>query len=203
MRESPVRETLVGDFETHLTVAPVGDDALRSWAREHGAKYTRILLDRGGTPDQPMLTFTGRGTVTAQRAAAEDGARALRNAGFTVVRVKIEASPFNADVPMETGEPGRYFEHHVKLVLDGEVDQVREIAVGHGAHLSRNARRETSDGRHERFVTQRCHGVGRTAARKHLDRLLAALGGYQIAEVEQQYVILDDHPTLDDGWLPQ
>jgi hypothetical protein len=31
----------------------------------HGLKYTRILLDRGATPDQPMLTLRARGSLAA------------------------------------------------------------------------------------------------------------------------------------------
>jgi hypothetical protein len=184
-------------------VAPADDDGLRVWAAGNGAKYTRILLDQGGTPDQPMLTFAGRGTLGAQRAAAARRRQWLGDAGFTVVRVKIEASPFNADVPLEAGEPGRYFEHHVKLVLAGgtEVDRARAVAVEHGAHLSRNARRAVPDGRHERFVTQRCHGVGLPAARRRLDLLVHALREHRIAEIEQEYVMVDDCPALDDGWL--
>lgn len=195
--------SVTGDFETHLTVAPVDGDRLRVWARERGAKYTRIVLDRGGTPDQPMVTFTGRGSLVAQQVAAVHHVAGLRGAGFTVARVKIEASPYNTDVPVDAGEPGRYFEHHVKLLLAdaAEVDRVRAVVIGYGAHLSRNARRGRPDGRHERFVTQRCHDVGRAEAARRLAALLEALRGHHIVETEREYVMVDDFPTLDDGWL--
>ena len=64
-----------------------------------------------------------------------------------------------------------YFEHHVKVVLaDGEaMATVWQVSERHAAHVSRNARRLLPDGRHERFVTQRCHD-----ARQHDD---ASLGG--------------------------
>jgi len=75
--------------------------------------------------------------------------------------------------------------------------------VPYGARLSRNARRQFTDGRHERFVTQRCHDVGAPTARQRLDALLAALraGGHEIVEVEAEYVVRDDALHLDDGWL--
>jgi hypothetical protein len=189
----------VGDFETHVTVAPADDAELRLWAEEHGGKYTRIVLDRGDSPDQPMLTFRGRGTLDAQRALAGERVERLRDAGFRVVRVKIEAPPFNAGV---IGD-GLYFEHHVKLVLadDVEVAAARETSVRHGAHLSRNARRALVDGRHERFVTQRCYDVEAAEAGRRLDALVAALSGFTVVEVEREYVVVDDHPGLDDGWL--
>ena len=65
-----------------------------------------------------------------------------------------------------------HFEHHIKLLLSGEPEMAsaRAVAERHSAHLSRNARRAARHGRHERFVTQRCRGVGRPAAAALLDR---------------------------------
>ena len=51
-----------------------------------------------------MLTVEGRGTIEDQRLTARQWCDRLRAAGFTVVRVKVEASPFNADVPLTTPE---------------------------------------------------------------------------------------------------
>lgn len=203
-----------GDFETHVTVAAAGpatDTTLREWAALRGAKYTRILLDAGRTPDQPMLTLRGHGTLTTQRAAAAAHTADLRRAGFDVVRVKIEAAPWNAEVPRTPGEaralpPDCYFEHHVKLVLADRADIARIAAIGahHGARVSRNARRPRPDiGGHERFVTQRCHRVGRPEARSRLRLLLRALAdaGFQSVEIEQEFVVHDDNPAVDAGWL--
>lgn len=131
-----------------------------------GLKLTLIVLDRGAMPDQPMLTETGRGTLTERRAAALLRSAELRAAGFPVIRVKIEASPWNADTPQTADEaaslsPACNFEHHIKLLLPGEpeVATARAVAERHSAHLSRNARRAARRGRHERFVTQRCRTV--------------------------------------------
>jgi hypothetical protein len=201
-----------GHFETHLTVAPAHDDDLiEGWAAVHSAKYTRIVLDRGRAPDQPMLTVRGRGTLEEQRTRAHACVAALRDAGLTVVRVKIEASPFNDGVPQTARDaaaaPQRYFEHHIKLVLagDAELARVRAISERHDAHVSRNARRALDGGRHERFVTQRCRDAGLPQARGWLDALLAALAadGFNPVEVEQEYVVLDDHPELDAGWIDE
>ncbi|MGW2179797.1 hypothetical protein ACWCXX_17190 [Streptomyces sp. NPDC001732] len=208
-----------GEFETHLTVRfdPRADDAeedarLARWARLHGLKLTRIVLDRGAVPDQPMLTERGRGSLSGQRAAAGLRAEALSAAGFPVVRVKIEAAPWNEDVPGTVDEaaalsPDCHFEHHVKLLLSGESDlaAARAAAERHGAHLSRNARRTDGRGRHERFVTQRCRAVGRPGARARLEALLRALAGagLEVLEVEEEFVVHDDHPAVDAGWIDE
>ncbi|WP_406514964.1 hypothetical protein OH809_07960 [Streptomyces sp. NBC_00873] len=178
-----------GEFETHLTVR-LGTEAgamdasarLEHRAGRTGLKLTRIVLDRGPMPDQPMLTETGRGALTERRAAALLRSAELRAAGFPVIRVKIEASPRNADILQTADEaaalsPVCHFEHHIKLLLPGEpeVAMARAVAERHSAHLSRNARRAAREGRHERFVTQRCRTVGRPEARARLDALLGAL----------------------------
>lgn len=196
---------LDGDFEIHLTL--LADRRLAGFAATHGLKHTHIVLDRGATPDQPMLTLRTRGPLEAVVAEGRGWAARLFDDGFTVVRVKVEASPFNAGVPQTDAEvpPQRYFEHHIKLILDlADIDTARQISLGHTAHLSRNARRGDAGGRHERFVTQRCHGCGQPEARRRLDALLAELttAGLEIAEVEAEYVVLDSNPAVDAGWIP-
>ncbi|MEU9393615.1 hypothetical protein AB0D86_26890 [Streptomyces sp. NPDC048324] len=203
-----------GEFETHLTVvcgSMAGDEGrIRRWAERHHVKYTRIVLDRGATPDQPMLTVRGHGVLQAQREAALVWTERLRAEGVDVARVKIEAAPWNEDVPWTAAEaqelpPGCYFEHHAKLVLldEAEVTVVRALAERHSAHVSRNARRDLHGRGHERFVTQRCRGVGRTEARGRLDALLDALAtaGFKAVEVEEEFVVHDDRPALDSGWI--
>ncbi|MET0424327.1 MAG: hypothetical protein ABW046_10645, partial [Actinoplanes sp.] len=86
-----------GDFEIHLTL--LADPELAGFAVAQGLKYTRIVLDRGVTPDQPMLTLNARGRLAAVAAEAQRWEGQLTGHGFTVVRVKVEASPFNGGVP--------------------------------------------------------------------------------------------------------
>ncbi|GAA4571896.1 hypothetical protein GCM10023176_33590 [Micromonospora coerulea] len=202
----------MGHYETHLTVATGVDlERLRRWAEQRQIKYTRIVLDRGDQPDQPMLTWRGGGTLDGELATVREMRRNLQAEGFTVVRVKIEAAPFNDEVPATSIEaamvPAGYFEHHVKLVMaaDAALTPIRELSRRHAAQLSRNARRVRADGRRERFVTQRCHGVGRDEARRALDELLTALAteNLDIAEVEEEFVLLDDNLAWDAGWFDE
>jgi hypothetical protein len=201
-----------GEFETHLTVRAddlARLDALRAWADARGLKFHHIILDRGLTPSQPMVTRRGRGDLAGELAAAAELAAGLAADGYAVARVKVEAAPGNAGVPATDADaarhPGRYFEHHVKLLLDPDADTgpLTAIAAAHAARLSRNARRVRADGRGERFVTQRCHAAGRVTARGRLDTLVAALaaGGYAILSAEQEYVVHDTAPGVDAGWL--
>jgi len=201
-----------GEFETHVTVRaddPARLDALRAWADARGLTFHHIVLDRGLTPSQPMVTRRGRGDLAGELAAAAGLADLLAAGGFAVCRVKVEAAPDAGGVPATDADaarhPGRYFEHHVKLLLDPDADPgpLTATAEGHAARMSRNARRVRADGRAERFVTQRCHAAGRATARARLDALLAALaaGGYAVLSIEEEYVVHDTTPGVDAGWL--
>ncbi|MGI5347851.1 hypothetical protein ACQEU8_06600 [Streptomyces sp. CA-250714] len=186
---SPSPDAFTGEFEIHLTVdgscPAVRSGALAAQAAEQGWKYAHIVLDRGRTPDQPMVTLAADGTLGTARSAAQEAAEELAAAGCPVVRVKVEAAPWACGVPATDGEgaalgPAYYFEHHVKLLLPSGAETARlaELVVGHAAHLSRNARRVRADGQREQFVTQRCRRVGSATAGRRLDALLAALASF-------------------------
>ncbi|TQM78522.1 nucleotidyltransferase AbiEii toxin of type IV toxin-antitoxin system [Saccharothrix saharensis] len=198
---------VAGDFEVHLTGAVQDTHALEAFASRRGAKFTHILLNSGETPSQPMLTVQGSGTLEDLHRLTDAWRADLAAEGLGVVRVKIEAAPWNEGVPESDLDASDelYFEHHVKVLLpsdDGAADRLRWAIADTGAAVSRNARRQR--GRHEeRFVTQRCRGVGRATARTRLDALLAALRdkGYEVLEVEEEYVVHDDALHVDRGWL--
>ncbi|MEV6348624.1 hypothetical protein [Actinoplanes sp. NPDC051851] len=201
-----------GDFETHVTVDAGQAADLAVWAAEHGATFVHIEIDRGEHTLQPMLTLHGTGTLTEQRRIAERWCARLREAGFRPRRTKIEATPWSSGVPRTDEEAGteprdRHFEHHVKVRLPAArgaaLPALTALAESHGARLSRNARRWLTGGGQERFVNQRCHGVGRETATERLERLVTDLrgAGHEIISVEQEYVAFDDHIDLDAGWL--
>jgi nucleotidyltransferase AbiEii toxin of type IV toxin-antitoxin system len=198
-----------GDFEVHLTGSEWEVAGLAAFAERHGAKFSHIQLDRGATPSQPMLTVSGSGTLADLHEMAARWRTDLEAADLRVLRVKIEAAPWNEGVPQsdEQARDDLYFEHHVKVLLPVGDDRVRSalttVAEGHGASPSSNARRKRNGSHEERFVTQRCHGVGRPVARARLDALLAALrdGGFEVLEVEEEYVVHDDALHVDRGWM--
>ncbi|GAA1981271.1 hypothetical protein [Catenulispora subtropica] len=207
-------ESFRGDFEIHVTV-PAKDaelDRLAAWAARRAVKFTHIVLARGSMPSQPMLTIRVSGMLDAICSRAESMTADLLNEGFTVSRVKVEAAPYATGVPATNAEAagssdGMYFEHHVKLLLEPAYDEAALAAsvISHGAHLSRNARRLRDDGRAERFVTQRCRGVGRVEAGERLEALTGVLVdvGLDVVSVEREYVVYDSAPAVDAGWIDE
>ncbi|MDV5143111.1 hypothetical protein R1T08_01945 [Streptomyces sp. SBC-4] len=188
-------------YETHVTVRcrTEGERArLGAWAAERGLKITTIVLARGRTPIQPMLTLPDRTSYPALVAG-------LREAGFEPVRVKVETVPWSAE---PAGPGGGYYEHHLKLTLPAAYDraELEALVMPHGAHVSWNARRVLPgpDGQHERFVTQR-HAGPADAAGHACDVLAAALltAGHELITQEREFVLSDSDLSLDEGWLEE
>ncbi|MET7299515.1 hypothetical protein [Embleya sp. NPDC005575] len=199
---------LIGEFETHVTVDTDDVNALARRAGGYGVGLTHIVLARGRTMSQPMLTERATTTLALARERAAELTAVLRGDGYPVTRIKIEAAPWHPGVPRTDAAaralgPDLYFEHHLKLVLTADADlaALATEVVGHGAHLSHNARRVRVDGRSERFVTQRCHRVGDESAAAATAALVTALAGYEITSVEREFVVHDNNGALDDGWL--
>ncbi|MFD9904342.1 hypothetical protein [Streptomyces sp. NPDC059063] len=202
-----------GALETHVTVAcPAPDvDRLARWAAARGLGCTHIVLARGTTPSQPMVNLRATGSAAGQLRAAGRIVTGLAQSGFRAVRIKTEAAPWADGVPQDDAaaarqDPALHFEHHVKLLLPPghDRDALAALAVPHAAHVSWNARRTRADSREERFVTQRCHGVGRATAEARLSALLADLtdlADVDVLEVEREFVLYDTNLALDDGWI--
>ncbi|MFI6094561.1 nucleotidyl transferase AbiEii/AbiGii toxin family protein [Lentzea sp. NPDC051213] len=193
-----------GEFELHLTGSEWQVDELAAFAGEHGVKFSHIELHRGEMPSQPMLTIGVKGTLDEVRAVADGWRARMLAAELYVVRIKIEAAPWNEGVPQsdEDADPALYFEHHVKLLLRGQWHRDVLVTVeSHNAHISRNARRRREDYAEERFVTQRCFGVGRATAKAQLQALLDDLQQFEVLEIEEEYVVDDDALHVDKGWF--
>jgi hypothetical protein len=203
-----------GEFETHITIQPTQADsiaALEAWASDCGLKLLHIVLDRGKTRSQPMLTQRSNGTLNSELQTARLIGAALQRANFSVTRIKIEAAPSNQGIPQQGEEisqhsANRYFEHHIKLLLDptAELQPLRQLAIEHKAHLSHNQLRLRNDGQQERFITQRCFNIGQIDARHQLQKLLAAIQTnlcHRPIKIEEEFVVYDSNLSIDDGWL--
>lgn len=183
---------------------------LQDWTIQNDLKFLCIVLERGQEVFQPMVTRRSRGILPDVLAEAIELNEKLKLEGFEVTRIKIEAAPWNEDVP-QTNENcfdkngNTYFEHHVKILHDSNINvaELVNLAESHSAHLSQNALAKRKDGFFERFITQRCFSVGRTEAQQRLDVLVKQIEkfNYQIIDVEQEFVVYDSNLSLDAGWI--
>jgi hypothetical protein len=202
-----------GTYEAHVTVSlgrAEHPDAFRALCSRLGVKCVVIELPHGQVQTQPMTSSYHRGSVQQAAREVANLAGALREAGFAVNRVKMEAVTTNSGVPQSDEEArampaSNYFEFHVKALLPAEVDveQLRALCERHDAHLSRNALKKDTDGRQERFLTQRAYGVGRVNAEARFERLLSALeeAGHALGTRLREYSIFDSNARVDAGWI--
>ena len=202
-----------GEIETHFTVhlnETKSIAELQTWGAAHSLKCLHIILEQGSVTSQPMLTKRASSILSDELAAAHRLKELLISQGFPVLRVKIEAAPWNEDVPQSTAEaieqsPERYFESHIRILCGKEADnsELIEAVTPHSAHLSRNALRRRADDSEERFVTQRSSKVGFAESRSRLNALLRTIRilGYTVIDVEEEYVVYDSNLEIDAGWI--
>jgi hypothetical protein len=208
LRRTPGR----GTFEAHVTIA-AADLAQRKRFRDAcaglGVKCVLIELPQGATRSQPMTSTYHRGDLAEVVREVAALAGAVRQAGFSVSRVKLEAVTTNEGVPASDEDAallpaGNYFEFHAKVTLPKGADlaPLRTLCGTHQAHLSRNALESDKEGC-ERFVTLRVHAAGRARAEQAFDALLADLdnAGHVVTNRLREYTIYDSNRAVDAGWL--
>jgi hypothetical protein len=156
-----------------------------------------------------MISYRGHGGLKQQLQLAQAAAQELQHVGLEVTRIKIEAGLENNNVPRSNiaaqALSNCYFEYHLKLLLSGDRERstLIDLIQPHGAHLSRNARRQRSDGQREYFVTQRCFNAGSMAAQQHFQDLAGVVinRGYSMISSHGEYVVYDNNIDLDRGWI--
>lgn len=199
-----------GQFEAHITVDAPDPNLFCSTCAALGVKSILIELAEGAEPNQPMTESRHAGDLNAVRAQVDGLAERFREAGFTVLRRKIEASYDARGIPEKDEDtrglpPSCYFEYHVsvKLANAEQLNQLREHAATHGAHVSRNARKREAVGGEERFVTLRVYRVGKVNAERVYLRLLQQLrsASFEIIGERREFTVYDSNLDLDKGWL--
>jgi ribonuclease Z len=200
-----------GQFEAHVTVEAKDNQAFARQCEELGIKSILIELSEGMEPNQPMTESRHEGDLSVVRAEVDGLAQSLEEAGFPVRRKKIEARYDASGVP-ELDEqtrglpPSCYFEYHVavRLASGEKLFALKECALRHGAHVSRNAhKQDRKHGHEQRFLTLRVARVGRTSAESKYEQLLQDLRGqdFELAGERREFTVYDSNLDLDRGWL--
>lgn len=199
-----------GTFEAHVTIEAAGlaeQDRFQSACADLGVKCVVIELPHGVTRSQPMTSTYHRGELADVVREVAELSGALRQRGFAVTRLKVEAVTTNDGVPATDDEARtfpaeNYFEFHVKVTFPAEeaLEAVKAVCGRHGGHLSANAlKREPT----QRFVTMRVYGVGRASAEERFDALHEELRdlGYPLSNKLREYTIYDSNARVDAGWI--
>ena len=197
-----------GVFESHVTVAACDEAAFARTCDDLGVKALFISLPRGQTPRQPMTGAHHHGSLHGVLLVVHQLARDLAQAGFEVIRTKVEAVGPHRALPLSDEAaaltpPTNYFEHHAKIVLPS-ADSEPEVAQAFaelGAYLSRGTPRP--DGVELRFVTLRSWGLGISSADARFDQVLALAArlGLPLRNRTREYTVYDSALDVDAGWM--
>jgi hypothetical protein len=196
-------------FELHITVNQNVDlMAFKAFCYQAGIKA--LVIDLGANvPAQPMTCSRITGSFSQAMLEANQLRDVLKNAGFEVTRVKLEAAPWNAGVPesdvqAQQAPSGNYFEHHTKLKLPktANLRLLEMLCETNNAHLSRNAFKIFADGTSERLITQRHYGLGFSSATLRFNAFLEVLKSFdfKVEKTVSEYCVFDSNLELDAGW---
>lgn len=191
-------------FEFHLTLSdfPLASvKHLESFCEKHKAKALWIELERGDSPQQPMLNKV----ITAENFdialnEAKQLTTLLNEEVHPVNRVKIEI-PFvslEAYHQSSANAPVLYHEWHGKIDLNNK-EELLEVCLKHKAHLSRNALKNQQN---LRFVTLRTYAAA-SDFRHRVLQLQTDLrhGNWPLLKEQYETCVYDSKVALDNGWL--
>jgi hypothetical protein len=215
-------EAVTGAFEIHIFVEPLDPPAeaierFRAACAAHGMKALLLELDYRDKGFVGVLQSSRyvSGEIDDAIAAAHADAAALRDAGLTVLREKVEAMASDDGVPKTaddaTRSPAdRYFEFHIlvdrtdRALSEDDVRGLRAIAarwsdsLGTPVPLSYNALKPA-----QRFLNLRARGVGLDRAMEPVRALERELADSELVvkKVIAEYICFDSNRAVDNGWL--
>lgn len=219
------QEHVTGSFEIHIFVEPLDPppEAIAAFrvacaAAPTPMKALLLHLDYVGQGFVGVLQSSRyvQGDVAAAREAARADAEALRSAGLSVIREKVEAVATDAGVPQNAEDArrspdDRYFEFHVLIdgkarpLSEDDMRSLRAIAadlaaqLGTPVPLSYNALKPS-----QRFLNLRARGVGLDQAMipvRALEQAVTSAGVLEVKKVITEYICFDSNRAVDNGWL--
>lgn len=182
--------------EFHITVAPANPDVFKHNCEALGLKP--IVLDLGVGTDM-MATGRFEGNKEDAFKYASNYVIRILLLGYTIIRLKIEASPTNTEVnPI-------YYETHIAVHID-EINCVERLKEGfrHAGflHISRNMFKSDVQMITIRsicnFQTREYHDEKVKSTLETLDYL-----GYKVKKVINELAWLDTNVNHDTAWLAE
>ncbi len=212
-------------YEMHVTVSAgvegIDLDAFKATCGDLGVKP--LLIDMHNRAGKTVMLDCQTSSVHMgdNRSALTEVRRVtagLSEAGFHVVREKIETVPWHPAAPVEADRtygkhgvssapkmpPNCYFEAHFNLLCrDADMSELRMVVEGQGAHLSRNAFKKVSDTETIMMATLR-HYEGTFEHFKRRCEIVADHfrdRGYEVPKTITEFSIFDTKVSHDSVWL--
>lgn len=189
-----------GLFEIHITVDNSQIWKLRMFCQENKIKPIIAIMPYGDFNNQLMISKWITGDQEHVMSECNKLVDKMKQYGLNIVRIKIESMANNKNVPLnENNNLGTYFEFHIKLP-HCDYDQLKNICDKYDAAISFSGFKDTINF----LVTLRYDGcVGYVKASNHQRDFLKEFEqcGYKSTSVQSEYVVYDDRPNYDDGWI--
>jgi NTP pyrophosphatase (non-canonical NTP hydrolase) len=212
LQNREMRYTDRNPYEIHVSVEEASSpDSFRAACASLDVKP--IMLDlqsqNSGIIKDVMTSSVFFGTNKGAHDEMERIAAGLTGSGFSVVRKKIETTPWHPAAPSEANKaampPNCYFESHLNVRLKPSQNNSRllkEIADMHHAHLSRNIFKKYADGTTSVMITYREYtGTAEKFAIqvKHLHDALEA-NNFDVDKLITEFSVYDTNVKFDAEW---
>lgn len=208
-RESTILSTL--PYELHISIDITDIEKARSVCLANGIKLTEIAISRDGVLFDAMTSSVFYGTNQGAFEQLAGTEKMFNEAGVTVVRRKIESSPWHPLVPVNADMPkGCYFEAHIGVALREENEEayqarwadLRKITGDHGCKASFNLNKIFTATNQMVMVTLRSYVLERTKFQNALNNVMASLvsSGFDATKPNIEFAIYDSNPQHDYLW---
>lgn len=210
-RTSPTAEHV---YDIHVSVSGAPDpEQFSAVCRQLGVKPIMLHLlsshsDWLDTDNMSSSVF--KGTDLQAQAETDRIANGLASAGFTVIRKKIESTPWHPlaqqhGLPGSTLSPERYFECHLNFLLkdNADLESLMKFAQCHRLHLSQNLFKRREDGSCVVMATLREYADTLDVFKHKVSEIqhAATIQSFQVEKQVIEFAIFDTKTDHDDAWL--
>lgn len=213
IQEVEMQNKGVYPFELHVTIQEAQHGDFYKACEHLGVKPIVLDLQLAESVMKDVMTSSviitdGIGAIQ-ELTRIQDG---LSDAGFEVIRGKIETVPWHPAAPSQINQRSMpescYFEAHVAVplrndnTLDDNRDLLGQVCGKHALHLSRNIRKKT-DKHVIIMATLRCY----TGTSEHFKSVLKdavtdlEAKGFDISKTITEFAIFDSNVHHDQSWL--
>jgi len=197
------------NYEFHITVKDVNKEAFISYCKMINIKP--ILLELQNSKNNIILhdTMTSHHKLLDNdyqaREELESVAFLLEDAGFEIVRKKIEADINHPDLKedFKIDNIPNYFETHFNIFInDSEKEKLQEIAKNNNCHFSRNIFKKIND-EYTIMITYRKYTGTIKEFQNDIHKIENDLkeNNFKIEKVIVEYAIYDTKEDWDKEWL--
>lgn len=204
-------------FEIHVTVDEADSEAFKNACTLLGVKPIILALQlKQDTLRDVMTSSVCMGSNSDALSEMNRIEKGLLDAGFNVVRKKIETVPWHPAAPsVEFNKidmpKGCYFESHIAVLIDSDETRLKvdHYCSSERLHISRNAMKEYDDNSYKLMITYRDYNGTKEAFLKQLEtyvkqlKLIEDRNGEQIKidKVITEFSLFDSRIHHDASWL--